>query len=87
MRETRPAQLLVVDVMVGGVPSPDHLLMFVRQMQEEDMHGLHIAYVEDNPESIPKVELAGIYAHEHGFQVQIFASEDVAMTWLRHGDC
>lgn len=86
VRVKRPARLLVVDVMDGGVPPPEHLLDFVRQMVAEDISDLRIAYVEDKAESIPKVELAGIYAHEHGFHVQVFASEDAAMTWLRYGD-
>lgn len=86
VRLRRPGKLLVVDVMDGGVPPPEHLLDFVRQMAAEDMPDLRIAYVEDKPESIPKVELAGIYAHEHGFHVQVFASEETAMTWLRYGD-
>jgi hypothetical protein len=86
VRTLSPGQLLVVDVMDGGVPPPEQLLDFVRQMDVEDFRGLRIAYVEDNPESIPKVELAGIFAHEHGFHVQIFASEAAAMTWLRYGD-
>ena len=85
VRQRRPGKLLVVDVMDGGVPPPEHLLAFVRQMGEEDIHDLRIAYVEDKPESIPKVELAGIFAHEQGFRVQVFASEDAAMTWLRYG--
>jgi hypothetical protein len=86
VRLRRPGKLLVVDVMDGGVPPPEHLLDFVRQMGEEDFPDLRIAYVEDKPESIPKVELAGIYAHEQGFRVQVFASEAAAMTWLRYGD-
>ena len=86
VRRRRPGKLLVVDVMDGGVPPPEHLLDFVRQMGEEDFPDLRIAYVEDKPESIPKVELAGIYAHEQGFRVQVFASEVAAMTWLRYGD-
>ena len=86
VRLKRPGKLLVVDVMDGGVPPPEHLLDFVQQMDEDDFRGMRIAYVEDKPESIPKVELAGIFAHEHGFLVQIFASEDAAMTWLRYGD-
>ncbi|MCY7312235.1 MAG: hypothetical protein LH491_01055 [Pseudoxanthomonas sp.] len=85
LRERRPAQLLVVDVMDGGVPPPEQLLDFVRLMVDEDLHELRIAYVEDKPDSIPKVELAGIFAHEHGFWVQIFDSEVAAMTWLRYG--
>lgn len=85
VRNRRPGKLLVVDVMDGGVPSPEHLQAFVQSMADEGMHDLRIAYVEDKPESIPKVELAGIYAHEQGFRVQVFASEDAAMTWLRYG--
>ena len=86
VRLKRPGKLLVVDVMDGGVPPPEHLLDFVRQMVAEDISDLRIAYVEDKAESIPKVELAGIYAHEHGFRVQVFAGEAAAMTWLRYGD-
>ncbi len=86
VRLRRPGKLLVVDVMDGGVPPPEHLLDFVRQMGGEDIHDLRIAYVEDKPESIPKVELAGIYAHEQGFRVQIFDNEATAMIWLRYGD-
>lgn len=85
LRERRPAQLLVVDVMDGGVPPPEHLLEFVRLMVDEDLHDLRIAYVEDKPDSIPKVEMAAIFAHEYGFRVQVFASEVAAMTWLRYG--
>ena len=85
VRLKRPGKLLVVDVMDGGVPPPEHLLDFVRKMVEEEISDLRIAYVEDKAESIPKVELAGIYANEHGFQVQVFANEDAAMTWLRYG--
>lgn len=86
VRLRRPDKLLVVDVMDGGVPPPEHLLDFVRQMGKEDILDLRIAYVEDKAASIPKVELAGIFAHEQGFRVQVFASEDAAMTWLRYGD-
>ena len=85
LRLRRPRQLLVVDVMDGGVPAPEHLLTFVKAMVDEDLHDLRIAYVEDKPESIPKVELAGIYANEYGFEVQVFDSEAAAMTWLRYG--
>ena len=85
LRLRRPKQLLVVDVLDGGVPSPEHLLTFVKAMVDEDLHDLRIAYVEDKPESIPKVELAGIFAHEYGFEVQVFDNEAAAMTWLRYG--
>ena len=85
LRLRRPKQLLVVDVLDGGVPAPEHLLAFVKAMVDEDLHDLRIAYVEDKSESIPKVELAGIYANEYGFQVQVFDSEAAAMTWLRYG--
>ncbi len=86
VRIRRPGKLLVVDVMDGGVPPPEHLFDFVRQMTGEDLRDLRIAYVEDKPESIPKVELAGIYAHEQGFRVQVFDNEAMAMIWLRYGD-
>lgn len=85
VRRARPAQLLVVDVLDGGVPPPEQLLAFVQAMTEEDIRDLRIAYVEDKPESIPKVELAGIFAHEQGFTVQVFDNEDAAMRWLRYG--
>ena len=86
LRLRRPRQLLVVDVLDGGVPSPERLLDFVKAMVDEDLHDLRIAYVEDKPESIPKVELAGIFAHEYGFTVQVFDNETSAMTWLRYGE-
>ena len=86
LRLRRPKQLLVVDVLDGGVPSPAELLDFVKAMVDEDLHDLRIAYVEDKPESIPGVELAGIFAHEYGFTVQIFDSEAKAMAWLRYGE-
>ena len=86
VRDSHPARLLVVDVMDGGVPPPEHLFAFVQAMTEEGLHGLRIAYVEDKPESIPKVELAGIFAHERGFTVQVFHDTDTAMRWLRYGE-
>ena len=85
LRLRRPKQLLVVDVLDGGVPSPEHLLTFVKAMVDEDLHDLRIAYVEDKPESITKVELAGIFSHEYGFEVQVLDNEAAAMTWLRYG--
>ncbi len=86
VRRTHPLQLLVVDVMEGGVPPPEHLLAFVQAMTDEGLHGLRIAYVEDKPESIPKVELAGLFAHEHGFTVQVFDDAGPALRWLRYGE-
>ncbi|MEO6517970.1 MAG: hypothetical protein ABIO17_03115 [Pseudoxanthomonas sp.] len=85
VRRTRPAQLLVVDVLDGGVPPPHQLLAFVQAMTAEDIRDLRIAYVEDKPESIGKVELAGIFAQERGFTVQVFDDEGQALRWLRYG--
>ncbi len=85
VRGTRPPGLLVVDVLDDGVPSSHPLLAFVQATAAQDIRALRIAQVEDTPESIPKVELAGIFAKERGFTVQVFDDEGAALRWLRYG--
>lgn len=85
LRRLRPSMLLVVDVMDGGPPAPEQLKLFVESMQADELRGMRIAYVEDKFMSIPKVELAGIYAIENDYDVQIFDDEHTAARWLRYG--
>lgn len=85
VRRVRPAMLLVVDVMDGGAPAPEQLKIFVESMEVDELRGMRIAYVEDKFDSIPKVELAGIYAMENDYDVQVFDDEQVAERWLRYG--
>ena len=47
-----------------------------RASSDAHVHTLHI----------PKVELAGLLANEHGFDARIFDREQAALAWLRYGE-
>jgi hypothetical protein len=78
--------LLVVDDMEGEPPPPEQLLQFVQAMRGLGMEQVRVAYVEKHLEQIPQVELASIFANEHGFQGRVFDDERSAVTWLRYGE-
>ena len=86
VRRLRPKAVLVVDDMDGEPPPPEELLTFVLSMKGEGMEGIRIAYVERDTLHIPKVELAGLLANEHGFDARIFDREQAALAWLRYGE-
>ncbi len=86
VRRELPAGLLVLDDMDGEPPPPEDLLRFVQAMQGQGLENVRVAYVEKHPEQIPQVELAGIFANEHGFHGRVFDDERSAVTWLRYGE-
>ena len=86
VRQVRPSGILVVDDMDSEPLPPEELMKLVLSMRGEGMEDVRIAYVEMDAMEIPRVELAGLIAYEHGFVARVFDNEEAAAIWLRYGE-
>jgi len=80
------ARVLVLNRLVGTLPTPDEQRRIVESLAARGFRGIRIAIVMADSRHIDGLEHGALDGIDVGQQVSIFASEELAVLWLCHGE-